>query len=126
MHAVPSCLVSHPRPFPQFPPPAGLRLYKGVVIFAKEHLARLFAGAKAIDMDLGATRAEVLQMVHAVADANGMTDGVHIRLMVTRGLKATPYQSPKASVGQVGSGAFRRSCGIVRPARVRDIWPPRR
>lgn len=70
------------------------------MVFAKEHLTRLFAGAKAIDMDVGATRDELLKMVYAVTDANGMTDGVHIRLMVTRGLKATPYQSPKASVGK--------------------------
>lgn len=53
-------------------------------------------------MDVGATRDDLLAMVHAVADANGMTDGVHIRLMVTRGLKATPYQSPSATVGKVG------------------------
>lgn len=114
------------------------------MVFAREHLARLFQGAKALDLDVSATREEVLQMVYQVADANGMTarrthcaraprlfttaccalssgrgstdslrvvsggsggcgwlqDGVHIRLMVTRGLKATPYQSPKVNVGK--------------------------
>lgn len=77
----------------------GMRLHKGVVLFAKQHLRRLWEGAAALDMRLGLSREALLRMVYAVCDANGMRDGVHIRLMVTRGLKPTPYQDPRTTIG---------------------------
>ena len=77
----------------------GLRLRAGVVQFAKQHLRRLREGAAALDMELGATSQQLLRMVYAVVDANGMRDDVHIRLMVTRGLKPTPYQDPRTTIG---------------------------
>lgn len=77
----------------------GLRLHRGVLLFAQAHMSRLFEGAKALDMDLGLTPDEVLDLVYRCCDANGMRDGVHVRLMVTRGLKATPYQAPAVTIG---------------------------
>ncbi len=50
-------------------------------------------------IDLGLTREEFADAIHATLDANRMHDGVHVRLMVTRGLKATPYQDPRVTVG---------------------------
>lgn len=81
----------------------GIRLHKGVLTFAKPHLTRLYEGAKAIDMDIGATPKQLLSMLYNAIDANGMASasGVHIRLMISRGLKPTPYQNPKITIGKV-------------------------
>ena len=65
----------------------GLRLHKGALMFLDAHLDRLFWGAKEIALDIGLTRADVVAAVWKTLDANRMKDGVHIRLMVTRGPK---------------------------------------
>ena len=77
----------------------GLRLHNGRIAFLDQHLERLYRGAKAIAMDIGLTKSELTQRLHSVLDANGMTrDGVHIRLMVTRGIRSTPYQDPRVVI----------------------------
>jgi branched-chain amino acid aminotransferase len=78
----------------------GLRLHKGRFAFLDAHLDRLYEGAKAILMDIGLTRAELTARLDALIDANGMRGeaGVHIRLMVTRGIRSTPYQDPRVVV----------------------------
>ena len=73
----------------------GLRLVKGKLISLEAHLDRLFEGATAIDLDLGMDRAGVVKVIQDTLDANGMTDGAHIRLMITRGIKSTPNQDPR-------------------------------
>ncbi len=75
----------------------GLRLYNGCWAFLDEHLERLFDAAKAIDLAIGMTREDVATALNATAAANGMSDDVHARLMVTRGLKAKPFQDPRLS-----------------------------
>ncbi len=75
----------------------GLRLHDRSWAFLDEHLDRLFDAAKAIDLDIGMTRDEVAHALDATAAANGMTDDVHARLMVTRGVKAKPFQDPRLS-----------------------------
>ncbi|OYU14511.1 MAG: aminotransferase class IV [Alphaproteobacteria bacterium PA4] len=75
----------------------GLRVHGGRVAFLDQHFDRLWEGAKAIFMDLGVTRAELEQRLYDTIDANGM-DHCHIRLMVTRGLRSTPYQDPRVVV----------------------------
>ena len=77
----------------------GLRLHNGRIAFLDAHLDRLFEGAKALDLDIGLDRAGLTERLHAAADANAMTSDVHIRLMVTRGVKATPYQDPRLTIG---------------------------
>jgi branched-chain amino acid aminotransferase len=77
----------------------GLRVHAGGLPFLEMHLDRLYEGAKTIDMDLGLSRAELTQRILETLRANKMQDGVHIRLMVTRGLKATPYQDPRVTIG---------------------------
>jgi branched-chain amino acid aminotransferase len=71
------------------------------VQFAKEHINRLFQAAKAIFMDLGITKTGLLTLVHDTLDANDMNDEphVHIRLVVSRGVKSTPYQNPNVNIG---------------------------
>ena len=78
----------------------GLRLVNGGVPFLHEHIERLYEGAKSIFMDIGLTPNDLVQRLFDCVDANHMTDGVHIRLMVTRGVKATPYQDPRVTIGK--------------------------
>jgi branched-chain amino acid aminotransferase len=78
----------------------GVRLHKGRLVFLDAHLDRLFDGARAIDLDIGLTRAELVAALHETLAANAMQDGVHLRLMVTRGLKKTPNQDPRHTIGR--------------------------
>jgi len=78
----------------------GLRLVNGGVPFLHQHIERLYEGAKAIFMDVGVTPQELVARLFACIDANKMEDGVHIRLMVTRGVKSTPYQDPRVTIGK--------------------------
>jgi branched-chain amino acid aminotransferase len=77
----------------------GLRVHKGKLAFLDRHLDRLFEGAKAIAMDIGLSRDELAKRLYDTLDANGMGEGVHVRLMVTRGVRSTPYQDPRVVVG---------------------------
>ncbi|MCK7592433.1 aminotransferase class IV [Pseudomarimonas salicorniae] len=77
----------------------GLRVVDGHPVFLEDHLDRLYEGAKAILLDIGMDRSVLTQALYDTLTANGMRDGVHIRLMVTRGLKRTPYQDPRVCIG---------------------------
>jgi branched-chain amino acid aminotransferase len=77
----------------------GLRVHKGKLAFLGRHLDRLFEGARAIAMDVGLSREGLIGRLYATLDANRMNEGVHVRLMVTRGVRATPYQDPRVVVG---------------------------
>jgi branched-chain amino acid aminotransferase len=77
----------------------GLRVRAGHPAFVERHLDRLFDGARAIMLDVGLSRHELTEAIYSTLRANDMTDGVHVRLMVTRGLKRTPYQDPRVTVG---------------------------
>lgn len=76
----------------------GLRVHHGKIAFLDRHLERLYDGAKALDMDMDVTPQQLSQRLHNVLEKNNMHDGVHIRLMVTRGIKATPYQDPRITI----------------------------
>lgn len=77
----------------------GIRLHGGRLAFLDRHLDRLWRGAKAIAIDIGIDREELERRLYAVLDANDMTDeGAHLRLMVTRGVRSTPYQDPRVVV----------------------------
>ncbi len=78
----------------------GLRLHKGRLLFLEAHLDRLFAGASAIRLDIGLSRAGIEAALSEVLTANGMTDGAHLRLMVTRGPKSTINQDPRNALGR--------------------------
>jgi branched-chain amino acid aminotransferase len=78
----------------------GLRVADGHPAFLDQHLDRLWEGAAAVVLDIGLTREELTAEIYRTLAANDMTgDGVHVRLMVTRGPKSTPYQDPRASAG---------------------------
>ncbi|BAI74019.1 branched-chain amino acid aminotransferase (plasmid) [Azospirillum sp. B510] len=78
----------------------GIRYVDGRFVFLDDHLGRLEAGAKAIALDIGLSRDGVREALQQTIDANGMTDGVHIRLMVTRGEKTTIHQDPRNALGR--------------------------
>jgi branched-chain amino acid aminotransferase len=77
----------------------GLRVSGGHPAFLERHLDRLFEGAKAIMLDIGRSRDDLATAIYETLRANEMTDGVHVRLMVTRGVKRTPYQDPRVTIG---------------------------
>lgn len=78
----------------------GLRLHRGALIFLDAHLDRLFDGAAAIALDIGKSRVEITAALLETFAANDMTDGVHVRLMVTRGEKTAPNQDPRSALGR--------------------------
>jgi branched-chain amino acid aminotransferase len=76
----------------------GLRVHHGKIVFLDQHLDRLYGGAKALDMEMEVTPEQLAKRLDNVLEANAMRDGVHIRLMVSRGIKATPYQDPRITI----------------------------
>lgn len=75
----------------------GMRLYNGSWAFIDDHLDRLFESCHAVSLDIGLTRAEMVDAIHRTAAANQMFTDVHCRLMVTRGVKVKPFQHPSLS-----------------------------
>ena len=77
----------------------GLRVIGGQPLFLDAHLDRLYEGAKAIALDIGMDRRAMTRALMDTLAGNDMSDDVHLRLMVTRGVKRTPYQDPRAAIG---------------------------
>lgn len=76
----------------------GLRLVNNGIPFLFQHIERIYEGAKAIFMDIGVSPENLVKQIFDCLDANKMTDGAHIRLMITRGVKSTPYQDPRVTI----------------------------
>ena len=76
----------------------GIRLVNNRWLFIDEHLERLFEGAKAIDLEIGLTIEDIKIAMENTRSANNMTDSVHARLMLTRGVKSKPFQKPSYSM----------------------------
>ena len=77
----------------------GIRLHDGRLFALDRHLDRLYEGAKVLALDIGMSREELSDALYRTVQANDMQSGVHVRLMVTRGLKKTPSQDPRLNVG---------------------------
>ena len=75
-----------------------VRLHEGVLVFLDLHLDRLWAAAATVGMDLGMTRAELVEKIWYTLNANKMYDNVHARFMITRGIKKTPSQDPRLTI----------------------------
>jgi branched-chain amino acid aminotransferase len=78
----------------------GLRLHKGALLFLDRHLDRLYWGAGRIRLAIGFDRPGLVAQIWRLLDANQMRDGVHLRLMVTRGPKSAPNQDPRNALGR--------------------------
>jgi len=76
-----------------------MRLHKGVLVHINQHLDRLFEGAKSIDLNIGLTKDGMHQALKDTIQKNEMETDVHIRLIVSRGIKKTPYQNPNVTIG---------------------------
>ena len=76
----------------------GLRVHNGKIAFLDQHLDRLYEGAKALDMQMETSQSQLSKRLYQLLEKNNMSDGVHIRLMVSRGIKATPYQDPRVTI----------------------------
>jgi branched-chain amino acid aminotransferase len=75
-----------------------VRLHEGVLVFLDEHLDRLYQGAATIGMNIGLTRQELTAKIWETLRANNMSDNVHVRFMLTRGIKKTPSQDPRLTL----------------------------
>jgi len=107
----------------------GLRLYHGVIFKLDEHVDRLYRSAKAVEITIPMDRAALGDAVYATLRANGFRDGVHIRLMVSRGERRTSGMNPQnvdgaatvviiadvKPVPEVPQGIRLRTVGIRRP-----------
>jgi branched-chain amino acid aminotransferase len=77
----------------------GIRLHNGQLVFLQEHLDRLYAGADSIGMNIGMSSDELISKIMQTIDANNMYSNIHLRLIVSRGIKSTPYQHPRVNIG---------------------------
>lgn len=75
-----------------------LRLHQGILVFLKDHFDRLWQSAATVGMILPFTKIELKEKVLNTLKANKMTDGVHVRIMITRGIKKTPSQDPRLTI----------------------------
>ena len=78
----------------------GIRLHNSKLLHIEKHLNRLFDGVKALDLDIHLSKDEIKNALMKTLELNNMNSDVHIRLIVSRGLKKTPYQHPKATIGK--------------------------
>ena len=77
----------------------GLRLVRGRLLALDQHMERLFEGANAIRLEIGLDKAGLEGEIWKCLRHNGMEDGVHIRLMISRGVKSTANQDPRFIIG---------------------------
>src|SRR5436853_7337319 len=73
----------------------GLRLYNGRIFKLTEHLDRLRSSALALAFAQIPSHDSIMQEIRRTLAANGMRDGVHIRLTLTRGVKYTSGMDPR-------------------------------
>lgn len=74
------------------------RFHAGMMLFLEKHLDRLWQSAKVIGMNIPFSREDLKGNIRKTLDANQMRDHVHVRVMVTRGIKKTPSQDPRFTI----------------------------
>tara|TARA_Y100000589_G_scaffold297921_1_gene306076 strand:- start:6208 stop:7119 length:912 start_codon:yes stop_codon:yes gene_type:complete len=79
----------------------GIRLHKSKLVFIDEHLDRLFNSANGISIKIPLSKKDIIFEIEKVLLKNNMIDDVHIRLIISRGDKITPYQNPNANIGPI-------------------------
>ncbi|MBL6592163.1 MAG: aminotransferase class IV [Flavobacteriaceae bacterium] len=79
----------------------GIRLHKSKLVFIEDHLDRLYASAQGISLNISYSKQEIIKEINKVLLKNKMDDNIHIRLIISRGNKITPYQNPNANVGPI-------------------------
>jgi len=79
----------------------GIRLHQSVLVYIEDHLERLYKSAEGILLDIGLQKEDIIKEINKTLTTNNMKDDVHIRLVISRGDKITPYQNPNANVGLI-------------------------
>ena len=79
----------------------GIRFHNSKLLFIDDHLKRLFDSAKGIELDITLSKNQLINEILKVLNANKMKDDIHIRIVISRGNKITPYQNPKANCGTI-------------------------
>ena len=79
----------------------GIRLHQSVLVYIEDHLDRLYKSAKGIFLNIGINKEDIINEINKTLDRNGMKDDIHIRLIISRGDKITPYQNPNANIGPI-------------------------
>ena len=79
----------------------GIRLHKNKLVFINDHLDRLYKSAEGISLNIPLSREDIVKEIFKVLQKNKMVDNVHIRLIISRGEKITPYQNPNANIGPI-------------------------
>lgn len=75
-----------------------VRLYNGVLVFLDEHLDRLWQAAATVGIEINMTRQALTEAIWKTVRANNMRTDVHVRFMLTRGIKKTPSQDPRLTI----------------------------
>ena len=70
-------------------------------MFINEHLDRLYKRVAGISLDISLSKKNIIREIRKVLTKNNMIDDVHIRLIISRGDKITPYQNPNANIGPI-------------------------
>ena len=78
----------------------GLRYHNNKFLFLKDHLTRLFDDAKKIDLKIHLSKKEITKILCDTIRVNKMKTDVHLRLVVSRGIKSTPYQDPAFTISK--------------------------
>ena len=68
------------------------------MVFLEEHLDRLWQAAKSTSINLPFSKEELKSIIYQTTEKNSMEDGVHVRVMITRGIKKTPSQDPRLTI----------------------------
>ena len=79
----------------------GIRLHQSVLVHIEDHLKRLYESAKGISLHIDLKKEEIVNEINKTLAINNMKDNVHIRLVISRGNKITPYQNPNANIGPI-------------------------
>jgi len=74
------------------------RVHHGKMIFVDDHLNRLWQSAKVIGINLPFSKEALIAQIQHTLDANYMKDFIHVRVMLTRGIKKTPSQDPRLTI----------------------------
>jgi len=77
-----------------------LRYHNNKFIFLNEHLDRLYKDAKLINLKIHISRKKLSEALIKTIKINKMKTDVHLRIVVSRGIKSTPYQSPKVTISK--------------------------
>ena len=78
----------------------GIRLHKGKLLHLNSHLLRLYKGAELIDMKINLSIKKLEKALYKTVKLNKMDSDVHIRLIISRGIKETPYQHPSVTISE--------------------------